>query len=151
MTVSTKHRTFVVCALAALIITLSGTAFVLAEPVKIAPHKIVLNAGGDFDDVQAIVSIVLPSANIETYYVELSLEGVLVATAESAYYCPIHDNLIVGFDRQGLQDNEDVIALAGQTVTATVAGWVEVSVDGTVVRRDFAGSDLLEIVKPGRK
>ena len=151
MTARTKHRTLVVCALAALIITLSGTASVLAEPVKIAPHKIVLNAEGNFDDVQAIVRMVLPSANIVDYDVDLSLDGVFVAKAESAYYCPIHDNLIVGFDRQDLQDNPDVRALAGLKVTATVAGWVEVSVDGTVVRRDFAGSDLVEIVKSGRK
>lgn len=148
MTVRVKHRTLVVCALAALIITLSGTAFVLAETVKIAPHRIILNAEGDFDDVQAIVSIVLPSADIDAYEVGLSLEGVDVATAVSAYYCPIHENLIVGFDRQDLQDNPDVKALAGQTVTATVDGWVEVS-DGETF--DFAGSDLVEIVKPGRK
>ena len=151
MNLSAKRRILVFCALATLIVALSGTAFVLAEPVKMAPHKVVLNAEGNSDDVQAIVRMVLPSANIVDYDVDLSLDGVFVAKAESAFYCLIDDNLIVGFDRQDLQDNPDVIALAGQTVTATVAGWVEVSVDGTVVRRDFAGSDLLEIVKPGRK
>ena len=148
MTARTKHRTLVACALAALIITLSGTAFVLAEPVKIAPHKIVLNAEGKFDDVQAIVRMVLPSANIVDYDVDLSLDGVSVAKAESAFYCLIDDNLIVGFDRQDLQNNPDVTALAGQTVTATVAGWVEVAGGGTF---DFSGTDLVEIVKSGKK
>ena len=54
-------------------------------------------------------------------------------------------------DRQELQSNPDVIALAGQEVVATVEGWVVVESGDAPVFREFSGSDQVEIVKPGRK
>jgi len=123
-----------------------------AETVNINPHKIVLNAKGAFDDVQANVNIALPGATIVDYEVTLALDGKVVAYAESAFYCVWDNILIVGFDRTKLQDNEDVQDMANTTVKATVDGWVTVKKpDGEEVTRSFNGSDTVEIVAPSKK
>ena len=127
-----------------------------AETVNINPHKIVLNAQGASDDVQANVRIILPGARVVDFDVTLAFDGVFVAKAESAYYCVLDDILIVGFDRTELQDNPDVQAMANTTVMATVNGTVTVEVknlDGstTPMNVSFGGSDAVEIVAPGAK
>lgn len=119
----------------------------LAETVNINPHKIVLNAEGAADNVQANVHIVLPSAWIEHFDVTLSFNGTVVAQAESARYCLIDDILIIGFDRTDLQNNPDVQHMANSTVTAKVDGYV--TVEG--FETPFSGTDMVEIVKPGKK
>lgn len=127
----------------------------LAETVNINPHKIVLNAQGASDDVQANVSIILVGAVVD-FDVTLALDDgdgdIVVTEAESAFYCVLDDILIVGFDRTTLQNNPDVQAMANKTVTATVAGSVTVkNVDGDEITKSFSGSDLVEIVAPGKK
>lgn len=144
-------RTVTICAVAALAIFLGAAGSIYAESVNICPHKIILNAEGNYDDVQAIIHMVLPSSNIVDFDVVLRFNGVDVATAESAFYCAIDDNLIVGFDRKELQDNPDVIALAGQPVTATVEGSVTVFDGVTLTTREFSGTDPVQILKPGQK
>lgn len=125
---------------------------ILAETVNINPHKIVLNAQGASDDVQANVHIILPGAKIVDFDVTLTFDGIDVAEAESAFYCILDDILIVGFDRTELQDNPDVQAMANTTVTATVDGTVTViNSDGDEITTSFGGSDLVEIVAPGKK
>ena len=123
-----------------------------AETVNVNPHKIVLNAQGAADDVQANVRIILPGTKVVSFNVTLAFNGVVVSEAESAYYCVLDDILIVGFDRTALQDNPDVQALANQTVTATVDGTVTViNADGIETTVSFNGTDKVEIVAPGTK
>ena len=51
-----------------------------------------------------------------------------------------------------LQDNPDVQDMANSTVKATVDGYVIVeNANGDEIRTDFNGSDMVEIVKPGKK
>jgi len=124
----------------------------LAETVNINPHKIVLNADGKADDVQANVHIILASANITAFDAILSFDGTDVALAESAFYCVIDDILIIGFDRTDLQNNPDVQDMANSTVTAAVDGYVTVENSvGDETTRFFSGTDMVEIVKPGKK
>lgn len=130
-----------------LLIVASGIG--LAETVNINPHKIVLNAQGASDDVQANVHIILAGSSVTEFDVTLSLDGIKVAEAESAFYCVLDDILIVGFDRTELQNNPDVQAMANTTVTATVTGWVLMA--GEATPTSFSGSDLVEIVAPGKK
>ena len=133
-----------------LLVAVSGLC--LAETVNINPHKIVLNAQGQSDDVQANVHIILASANITAFDAILSFDGIDVALAESAFYCVIDDILIIGFDRTSLQENEDVQEMANTTVIATVIGSVTVkNADGNEIETSFSGSDMVEIVKPGKK
>jgi len=137
-----------VCVL--LIVMASGVG--LAETVNINPHKIVLNAQGAADDVQANVHIILDGAWVVDFDVTLALDGIVVADAESAYYCALDDILIVGFDRTSLQENPDVQALANEIVTATVIGTVTMeNADGDQTTVSFGGSDLVEIVAPGKQ
>ena len=143
-------RNVVIC-IASIIICLGG--IVLAETVNINPHKIVLNAVGAFDDVQANVSIILPGVSVESFDVTLTLDdgdgNTVVAKAESACYCVDDNILIVGFDREALQnDIKEIPAMANKTVTATVVG--SVTMDSGVTT-DFEGSDSVEIVAPGKK
>ena len=125
--------------------------------VNINPHKIVLNAEGKADDVQANIPMVLPSASIVEYEVTLSFcdgndDMIVVATAESARYCLIDDMLIIGFDRTDLQNNPDVQDMANSTVELTVDGYVKVEDSvGDETTRSFSGTDMVEIVKPGKK
>ena len=116
--------------------------------VNINPHKIVLNAQGQADDVQANVSIGLTSARIPVFDVTLSFGGNEVADAVSARYCLIDHILIIGFDREKLLANPDVIDMANSIVDATVAGTVT---DDNGVTKVFSGTDTVEIVKPGKK
>ena len=123
-----------------------------AETVNVNPHKIVLNAQGAADDVQANVHIILPGAFIVDFDVSLSFDGIVVAEAESAFYCVLDDILIVGFDRTDLQSNPDVQAMANTTVTATVTGVVTVkNANGGETTVSFNGSDTVEIFAPGNK
>ena len=133
-----------------LVVLVSGICW--GETVNINPYKIVLNAQGASDDVQANVRIVLPGSRVVDFDVTLALDGVVVAEAESAYYCVVDDMLLVGFDRNELQNNPDVQALANSTVTATVTGSVTVTnADGVETTVSFGGSDTVEIVAPGAK
>ena len=146
-----KRWYFAVVVAAFVLAVLGSAPTARAEHVSICPHKIILNAEGQSDDVQAIVRIVLPSAYLESFAAVLYLDGVEVAVAESAYYCALDDNLIIGFDRTDLQNNPDVQALAGQTVVAEVVGSVVVDCGGALVEENFSGSDTVEILKPGNK
>ena len=136
--------------LAGVLLVAAVSGVCLAETVNINPHKIVLNANGAADDVQANVHIILPSAWIVDFDVTLAFDGTVVAQAESARYCLIDDILIIGFDRTSLQD--DVQDMANKTVTATVEGSVTViNALGDETSVSFSGSDTVEIVKPGKK
>jgi len=143
-----RNGIVLMCALAALFVSLWAGSAMGDDPVQMSPHKICLNAEGQSDDVQAIVRMWLPSPHLVDFDVKLYFDGTQVAVAESAFYCVIDDNLIIGFDRATLQSNPDVVALGGQEVLATVQGLV--TVDGYGVF-GFGGSDYVEILKPGKK
>ena len=137
------------CVIGMVILVALVAAPAFAEPVKMTPHKIVLSGRGNADDYQAIIHIGLPSAYIVDYEVSLTLDGTLVAYAESLRYCPIDDNLLAGFDRMEIQESEYVASLAGRTVTALVEGWV--TVDGVnPYTATFSGTDQVEIVAPAK-
>jgi len=123
--------------------------------VNINPHKIVLNAQGKADDVQANIPIVLASARIVAFDVSLFLDNTEdpVALAESARYCLVDQILIIGFDRTALQDNPAVQAMANTTVIATVVGTIAIkdTPDSEWEYIPFSGEDDVEIVKPGKK
>jgi hypothetical protein len=121
--------------------------------VNINPHKIVLNAEGKADDVQANIPIGLASALIVDFDITLSFEGTtVVVEAESARYCLIDDILIIGFDRTDLQKELAEEISTTTTVTATVDGYVTViNANNDEIRTDFIGSDTVQVVEPGKK
>jgi hypothetical protein len=138
--------------LAGVLLVAVASGVCVAVTVNINPHKIVLNAEGKADDIQANIPMVLASARIVDFDVTLSFDGTEVAKAESARYCVIDDILIIGFDRTDLQNNPDVQDMANSTVTAEVDGYVTVENSvGDETTRYFSGTDMVEIVKPGKK
>jgi len=127
-----------------LVLLVGGTCW--ADTVNINPYRIVLNADGQFDDVQANVPIYLPSGSVDYYDAELVIENGdcrVSVFAVSAYYCLIDHMLIIGFDRAELQDDLDEQDMGTTTAKATVYG--------TVNGISFSGSDTVEIVAPGKK
>jgi hypothetical protein len=124
------------------------------ESITISPHKIVLNAEGNFEDVQAVIRMPLPSGHVllDDYSVTLSLDGTPVAQAFDLRYCYVDDNFLASFDRTAIQQNPAVIALAGQVVDGSVVGsfWT-VAPDGTLCENYFSGTDRVEIVGSGKK
>ena len=122
--------------------------------VTISPHKIVLNAEGKFEDLQAVIRIPVPSGHIlrDDFSVTLSLDGTQVAQAFDLRYCYVDDNFLASFDRTAIQQNPTVIDLAGQVVDGRVEGWfLTDDPEGNLCVNDFSGTDRVEIVGPGKK
>ena len=121
--------------------------------VNMSPHRIILNAKskGALQDVQAIIPMYLPAGcQIADFEVTLKLDDAPVAEAFDLRYCFVDDNLLVSFDRQEIQSYCIENTLTGEGIKATVAGWlVAVKTDGSEVRIDFTGDDLVDILNPG--
>ena len=132
------------------IIALSSVAF--AEVLTMSPHKIVLNAQGKFEDVQAVIRMPMQAGyTLSDYQVTLSFNGIPIIQAFNMRYCYIDDNFLASFDRTAIQNHPTVIGMANTTVIATVAGWYSaVNADGLSYTHDFSWTDDVEIVDPGR-
>ena len=150
---SAQKVVFVIFGLGAVLLAAAGVSW--AERVSITPHRIVLNAKGQFDGIDAIVGIVLPSARILDFEATLSLvveddDGngaeIVIAMAQAVRYCVIDYNLFLTFDRETIQTHPEIIARAGQSVRCKVDG--SVTIDG--IDQEFCGYDVVEIHAPGR-
>ena len=125
----------------------------LGEEMTMSPHKIILNAQGQFEDAQAVIRIAMrPGYSLTDYYVTLQFDGVPVSEAFDFRYCTVDDNFLASFDRTALQANPAVIAMANRTVCATVAGWFTgTATDGSSYTQEFSCTDLVEILDPEKK
>ena len=125
----------------------------LAEDMTVCPHKIVLNAKGNFEDLQAVIRMPMqPGYILADWQVTMSFNSIPVSEAFAFRYCPIDDNFLASFDRTALQANADVIAMANSTVVATVEGWYTgVASDGSSYTHEFTCTELVEIVDPDVK
>lgn len=127
------------------------------ESITIAPYKIVLNAEGNWDDVQAVIRMPLASGySLSGFQVGLSFDDDLVCYAKSFRYCYLDDNFLAGFDREVVQAYAESNDLGNTFVTATVSGWFSADLfsDGELVdsyTREFIGYDEVELMAPGKK
>ena len=138
--------TFVICVISVFILSA-----VMSESMVMSPHKIILNANlkGKNQDIQAVIGMPLPTGYvIDDFDITLSFDGIDIAKAINARYCYVDDNLLVTFDREGIQNNPDVVALAGKTVEAKVVGTL-LNPDNVVV--NVSGSDSVIIIDPDKK
>ena len=104
-----------------ILVLLTGALF--ADTAQTNPHRILLNAQGNTEDVFAIMPMSIGGGYLLTEANgTLSLNGEAVAEAISIRYSYIDDSLVVSFDRDQLLGNPSVTALAGTMVTATVEG-----------------------------
>jgi len=152
-----KHESYLSRLLALTIVgALAVTMFPMpcaAQSIMLAPHKLVLNAKGQSESVQALFGMNLPAGFVpEEHEVALKIGGATVLEAYDLEYCPIDDVLHVYFDRAALQTAPEVVAAAGETVTVTVEGWfVAVDPDGEELYKTILGTGTLEVVAPARK
>ena len=125
----------------------------LAEDMTVCPYKIVLNAQGKSESVQAVIRMPMkPGYVLDDWHVTLSFNSTLISEAYAFRYCPIDDNFLASFDRAALLGNPDVIAMANTTVVATVEGWYTgVAADGDSYTHEFLCTELVEIVDPDVK
>jgi hypothetical protein len=127
------------------------------ESITIAPYKIVLNAEGHWDDVQAVIRMPLASGySLSGFQVGLDFDDELVCYAKSFRYCYLDDNFLAGFDREVVQAYAEDNDLGNTIATATVSGWFSADLysDGEIVdsyTREFIGYDEVELMAPGRK
>lgn len=148
----TRNAITVLLALVVLFIIAAPTVS-HSEEMTMSPYKIILNAKGQFEDMQAVIRMSMDAGYIlSDYQVSLALNGVTVGEAISFRYCYIDDNFLAGFDRTAVQANPDVIALANTTVTATVEGWfTAVNSEGDTYTQYFSCTDTMEIIDPDKK
>lgn len=140
------------CVAILLVTAVLAPASVFGQTMTMSPHKIVLNAVGSAEDVQAIVGLYIPGGySITDYEVTLRFNDEVVALASSLRYCYIDQNLLVGFDKAQLLSNPVVAAFAGSTVCATVEGWFEVrNAEGDSYTQSFDGLDYVDVLAPGK-
>ena len=147
-----RRRPLIVCAITVCcFVALSGSAL-NAQTMTMSPHKIVINAVGQAEDLQAVINMSLAAGyRLTDYEVTLSLDDQEVIEAQSFRYCYIDDNFLAGFNRQDVLNSPVVHALVGQTVVAKVAGWyVGTAADGSTQTFTFEAYDDVEIVGPGK-
>ena len=136
---------FVICVISVFVLSA-----VMSESMVMSPHKIILNASlkGEKQDIQAVIGMVLPTGYvIDAFDITLSFNDIEIAKAVNARYCWDDFNLLVTFDREEIQNNPDVVDLAGKTVIAKVEGTL--NPDSNPV--DVYGVDSVIILKPGKK
>ena len=136
---------------AALLTALPSASY--GEEMTMSPYKIIPNAKGQFEDMQAVIRMSMePGYTLSDYQVSLAVNGVTVGEAISFRYCYIDDNFLAGFDRTAFQAHPEVIALANTTVIATVEGWFTgVNGEGDSYTQFFSCTDMMEIVDPDKK
>ena len=134
-------------------LVIAGPLTVRADEMTMSPHRIILNAQGQFENVQAVIRIPLKSGYVlADYDVTLSFDGIAISDAYEFRYCYIDDNFLASFERTPIQVNPVVIAMAGETVCATVEGWFSAtSADGTSYTQTFSCNDLVDIVDPDKR
>lgn len=139
---------FLVVALVILAAPLTASA----QDMTIAPHRIVLNAVGQSESVQAVIRTpIQPGYALSDYSLVLKFNGVTVSEAYDLYYCVIDDNFLASFDRAALLANPVVQAMANTTVTATVEGWFSAEDgDGNTYAETISCAEQVQIVKPGK-
>ena len=121
-----------------------------SQTMTMAPHKIILNALGNSESIQAVVPMHLTVFN--GCEATLTVGGYTIAETSEAKYCYIDDILLVYFDRTVVLTHPDMLLMDGQIVEASVDGVVyTVDGDGNSIAREFSAQDDVEIVDPEKK
>jgi hypothetical protein len=125
-----------------------------AQSMTLCPYKIVLNALGNSETVQAVIPITLETGYMfSEAYATLSVGGEVIAQSSGARYCYVDDNLLVYFIRDDVYTSETLLAMAGSDPQiATVTGDMAlVNADGEELTIPFTRTDEVLIVDPEKK
>jgi len=121
---------------------------ILSDTVNISPFKIILNADGNSDDIQARIPMALPAGEItdfEAYLLFGDADEMLVT--DEFYYCAVDNILHVYFERSAVLKYLKENNIEGSNVIAQV--WGGFFVGDLYV--DFAGSDSVIVLDPDRR
>ena len=116
--------------------------------VNISPFKIILNADGSSDDIQAKIPMALPAGEITDFEASLLIgDADEILITSDFYYCAIDNILHIYFDRKTvldyLKDNE----IEGKGLIAEV--WGSFYVGDEYV--EFEGDDIVEVLDPDHR
>jgi len=124
----------------------------LSSTMSVAPYRIVLNAQGNFDDIQCSFPGTMPSGySIYSFDLELYFNDNLVAEAESFTYCYIDNIYFAGFDRTELQNNSYVQSMSEGEADAMMTGtYILSNSDNETITYEITKYDVVYIKKPGK-
>jgi hypothetical protein len=124
----------------------------LSTTMNIAPYRIVLNAKGNFDDIQCSFPGTMPSGySISGFDLELYFNDNLVAEAESFTYCYTDNIYFAGFDRTELQNNSYVQSMSEGEAEAMMTGtYTLTNSDDQTFTFEITKYDVVYIKKPGK-
>lgn len=124
----------------------------LTSTMTVSPYRIVLNARGNFDDVQCSFPGAMPAGySIYSFDLELYFNDNLVAEAESFTYCYTDNIYFAGFDRTELQNNSYVQSLDEGESDAEMRGTYTLANSGNeTITYTISKTDVVYIKKPGR-
>ena len=120
---------------------------ILSDTVNISPFKIILNADGNSDDIQARIPMALPGGEITDFEASLLIGDapeVLVTT--DFFYCAIDDIMHIYFDRKAVLDYLKDYEIEGKVIAQV---WGDFFVGGEPV--DFEGDDIVEVLDPDHR
>ena len=121
---------------------------ILSDTVNISPFKIILNADGNSDDIQARIPMALPAGEITDFGASLLFgKAPEVLTTEDFYYCVIDNILHIYFDRGVVLDYLRDNKIEGDEVIAQV--WGSICVGEQCV--EFEGFDIVEVIDPDHR
>jgi hypothetical protein len=132
--------------------------------MSVSPSRIILNAEcvGSSQDIQATFGVTITSGSIvdlnaNFYFMIIDPDtgddvAVWVCWTDSFHYCWIDDNLMVYFDRAVIQDKAVANDLVDEECKVKVeCSFSILSSDGSKEDRNLSGTDIVEILAPGKK
>lgn len=123
---------------------------ILSDTVKvnISPFKIILNADGSSDDIQAKIPMALPAGGSITEFgatLRFNGEDEEIPT-ESFYYCAVDDILHVYFNRKAVLEYLNFYEIQDKVVAEVWVGFF----DGYEYV-EFEGDDIVEVLDPDQR
>ena len=120
----------------------------LSDIVNISPFKIILNADGNSDDIQAKIPMALPAGEITGFEASLRIDSAdEILITSDFYYCAIDNILHVYFDRKTVLDYLKDNKIEGKGLLAEVWGDFYVGAEPF----EFEGDDIVEVLDPDHR
>jgi len=121
------------------------------DSVTIAPSKIILNAQGSWEDVQAVIRVPLkPGYQVDAFYATLSFGDYFITDTDVYFYCYLDSNFIASFDREEIQSVCSSGNITGDLVAAVEGEFSACNGDGSdCYHQTFSGQALVQVLAPG--
>ena len=152
----------IICCIASVLIFLQAPAE--CDAMSVSPSRIILNAEcvGSSQDIQATFGVTIQSGSIvdlnaNFYFMITDPDtgddvAVWVCWTDSFHYCWIDDNLMLSFERDTIQEEAVTYGLVNTDCEVFVeCSFSILSSDGSKEDKYLSGTDVVEILAPGKK